>query len=599
VVDAPLESRLTPHDLVATGGDRAHHRYAGRMPDLGFEPRVDSDTGERYLAVSISGAQLLKSPLLNKGTGFTLEERERFGLRGLLPDHVSTIDEQILRVRDQFDRKPSDLSKNVYLNGLLDRNETLFYRFIVDNLEELVPIIYTPTVAYACRHWSRIFRRARGIYISPRDRGHMTAALRSRAKLANPVIVVTDNERILGIGDQGAGGMGIPIGKLALYSAAAGIHPGRLIPVSLDVGTSNDELRSDPLYLGYRHERLRGDDYDAFIAEFVAAVRDTYPDALLQWEDFANRTSFRNLDTYREVLPSFNDDIQGTAAIGVAGVMAASTHLDLRLCDHRIVIVGAGSAGIGIRHLLATAMRAEGATDDDISARLFVLDSRGLIVAGRSDLTAGKQQLAVPRAVVDGWRIADDPIGLTDVVRNTHATVLIGVSGVAGVFTQQVISRMARYAERPIIMPLSNPTSHAECTPEDALWWTAGRGLVATGSPFPAVHHRNMIHQIGQANNVFVFPGVGLGALTVGAEEITDGMFLAAAGALASTVGDDLFAVGQIFPPITSVHAVSRTVARAVAEAAIAEGVAPPMADIDAALDAAHWEPVYVPYRPA
>jgi len=569
------------------------------MPDLGFEPRVDPDTGERYLAVSVRGASLLKLPLLNKGTGFSIDEREKFGLRGLLPDHVSTIDEQILRVRDQFDRKESELSKNVYLNGLLDRNETLFYRFIVENLEETVPIIYTPTVAYACRHWSRIFRRARGIYISPRDRGHMAAALRSRATMPNPVIVVTDNERILGIGDQGAGGMGIPIGKLALYSAAAGIHPGRLIPVSLDVGTSNDELRSDPLYLGYRHERLRGEEYDSFIAEFVAAVRTTHPDALLQWEDFANRTSFRNLDTYRETLPSFNDDVQGTAAIGVAGIMAASRHLGRRLTDHRVVIVGAGSAGIGIRDLIAAAMRAEGATDDDIHSRLFVLDSRGLIVAGRPDLTPAKQRLAVPQSVTAGWQIADDPIGLTDVVRNTHATVLIGVSGVAGVFTQQVISRMARYAERPIIMPLSNPTSHAECTPEDALWWTAGRALVATGSPFPAVHHRNLTHQIGQANNVFVFPGVGLGALTVGAGVITDGMFLAAARALAGTVGDDLVESGQIFPSITSVHAVSHTVAKAVAEAAIAEGVAPPMADIDAALGAANWEPNYLPYRPA
>ena len=427
----------------------------------------------------------------------------------------------------------------------------------------------------------------------------MSAALRSRAKLPNPVIVVTDNERILGIGDQGAGGMGIPIGKLALYTAAAGIHPGRLIPVSLDVGTSNDELRSDPLYLGYRHERIRGEEYDSFIAEFVAAVRETHPDALLQWEDFANRTSFRNLDTYRETVPSFNDDIQGTAAIGVAGVMAASRYLGRPLADHRIVIVGAGSAGIGIRDLIATAMRAEGATDGDISSRLFVLDSRGLIVEGRPDLTPTKQRLAVPRAVTAGWQIADDPIGLTDVVRNTHATVLIGVSGVAGVFTQQVVSRMARYAEHPIIMPLSNPTSHAECTPEDALWWTAGRALVATGSPFPAVHHRNLTHQIGQANNVFVFPGVGLGALTVGARMVTDGMLLAAARALADTVDDELIESGQIFPSITSVHAVSRTVAKAVAEAAISEGVAPPMDDIDGALAAANWEPGYLPYRPA
>jgi malic enzyme len=517
----------------------------------------------------------------------------------MLPDHVSTIDEQLERVRNQYDHKDTAMAKNIYLNGLLDRNETLFYRFLIENLEETVPIIYTPTVAYACRHWSRIFRRARGIYITPRDRGHMTDALRARPRAPRPVVVVTDNERILGIGDQGAGGMGIPIGKLALYAATAGIHPSRLMPVSLDVGTDNEELLGDPLYLGYRHPRLRGDEYWSFIEEFVTAVRQVYPDAMLQWEDFGNRTSFRNLETYREVVPSFNDDIQGTAAMAVAGLIAATRHIGGKLTDHRVVIVGAGSAGIGIRDLVAEAMVSEGADPGVAAARIFVMDSRGLIVEGRPDLTMAKRRLAITTDAIAHWQITDHPIDLNDVVRNARATVLIGVSGVANVFTQEVVSRMARYTDRPIIMPLSNPTSHAEVTPEDALNWTGGRAVIATGSPFPPVHHRDQVHHIGQANNVFIFPGVGLGATTVNARCITDTMFLAAAKALAGAVGDDLLATGRIFPPITAAPAASLVVARAVAEQAVIDGVAEPRTDLEGALHAAHWVPEYLPYRPA
>lgn len=569
------------------------------MTSLGFTRRFDSDTGEPYLAVERRGMHLLKTPLLNKGTAFTLEERDAFGLRGMLPDHVSPIEEQLERVRNQYDHKDTDMAKNIYLNGLMDRNETLFYRFIVENLEETVPIIYTPTVAYACRHWSRIFRRARGIYITPRDRGHMEDALRARPRGSQPVIVVTDNERILGIGDQGAGGMGIPIGKLALYGATAGIHPSRLMPVSLDVGTDNEELLADPIYLGYRQPRLRGEDYWSFIEEFVTAVRRVFPDGLLQWEDFSNRTSFRNLETYREELPSFNDDIQGTAAMAVAGLIAATRHVGGKMTDHRVVIVGAGSAGIGIRDLVTAAMVSEGADPDVAAARIFVLDSRGLIVEGRPDLTMAKRRLAVGLDAIANWQITDHPIDLNDVVRNARATVLIGVSGVANVFTQEVVSRMARYTDRPIIMPLSNPTSHAEVTPEDALDWTGGRAIIATGSPFPAVHHRDHTHHIGQANNVFIFPGVGLGATTVKARSVTESMFLAGAKALAATVGDDLLATGRIFPPITHAPAVSIAVARAVAEQAVIDGVAAPVTDLEGALAGAHWSPEYLPYRPA
>ena len=568
------------------------------MTSLGFRPKTDPETGERYLAVERRGFDLLKSPLLNKGTAFTEDERDAFGLFGLLPARVSTIEDQVDRFRDQYSQKTTDLGRNIELNALLDANETLFYRVVVGNLDEFVPIIYTPTVAVACAHWSRIYRRSRGIYITPRDRGRMTEVLKSRPKWPRPVIVVTDNERILGIGDQGAGGMGIPIGKLALYGAAAGIHPARLVPICLDVGTENEELLKDPLYLGLRERRIRGSEYEAFIAEFVAAVQEAYPGALLQWEDFANRTSFVNLENYREDILSFNDDIQGTAAMVVAGLFAATRHIGGNVTDHRVVVVGAGSAGIGIRDQIVAAMVAEGAAPDTAATRIFVLDSRGLIVEGRPGLTPAKARLAVPTDAIRNWQIADHPIGLSDVVRNARASVLIGVSGVAGIFTQEVVSRMARYVDRPIIMPLSNPTTHAEVTPKDALAWTGGRAVVATGSPFPPVVHRDRTHRIGQANNVFIFPGMGLGVLTAGATRISDTMFLAAARALAGAVGDDLLETGMIVPPITDAPNVALVVARAVAEQAVKEGLADPIDDLEAAIREAHWTPDYLPYRP-
>jgi malate dehydrogenase (oxaloacetate-decarboxylating) len=562
-------------------------------------PETDPETGERYLPVVLRGPDLLKTPLLNKGTAFTREEREAFGLIGMLPDHVSTIEDQLERVGDQIEHKATEMDKNIYLNGLLDRNETLFHRLLVENLSTLVPIVYTPTVAYACRHWSRIFRRARGVYVTPRDKGRVLAALQCRPRRERPVIVVTDNERILGIGDQGVGGMGIPIGKLALYAAAAGIHPSRCIPISLDVGTDNSELLADPLYAGYRQPRLRGAPYDDLVAEFVAAVETAFPGALLQWEDFSNKTSFANLSRYRDVLPSFNDDIQGTAAMVVAGLMAATRHLSTRISDQTIVIVGAGSAGIGIRDQIATAMVAEGTDRRAAEQRILTLDSRGLIDAGRPELSPAKRPLAVSAAVVRDWQVDGHPIGLLDVVRNAKATVLIGVSGMPGVFTEEVVRTMAGHVDRPVIMPLSNPTSHAEVTPSNAIAWTDGRAIVATGSPFPDVHHGTSTYRVGQANNVFVFPGIGLGTLAVSAHRVSNRMFLAASRALAARITPDLITAGQIYPPIDTVRATSRAVAVAVATEAIAEGVAEPVDDLEARIDADMWFPEYLPYRPA
>ena len=561
-------------------------------------PSVDPDTGEHYLPVSARGTELLKTSMLNKGSAFTREEREAFGLIGMLPDRVFTIEEQVERAVYQLTFKHTEMDKNIYLNGLMDRNETLFYRYLIDNLGQAVPLIYTPTVALACRHWSRIFRRARGVYVTPRDKGRIADVLRCRPKSPNPVIVVTDNERILGIGDQGAGGMGIPIGKLALYAAGAGIHPTRCIPISLDVGTNNPELLADPMYIGYRKPRLRGPEYDELVAEFVAAVQTVFPGALLQWEDFSNKTSFDNLYKYREVVPSFNDDIQGTAAMVVAGLMAATKHVGAKLTDQRVVIVGAGSAGIGIRGQIATAMVDEGAARADAEARIMTLDSRGLIVEGRPNLPPAKQRLALAAEAVKDWQIDDYPINLLDVVRNARASVLIGVSGIPGVFTEEMIRRMALHAERPIIMPLSNPTSHAEVTPSSAIEWTDGRAIVATGSPFPAVSYEGATHNIGQANNVFVFPGMGLGVLTVGARRVSGKMFLAASKALAAAVSKEAIESGQIYPSISDVRATSLQVASAVAHQAVAEGLADPVPNLDQRLEEEMWFPEYLPYRP-
>ncbi len=562
-----------------------------------FKPVIDPESGERFLPVAKRGEALLKDEFLNKGDAFSREERSTFGLTGMLPDHVASIEEQLLRVRAQFELKTSDIGRNVYLNALMDRNETLFYRFVLDNLEEIVPVIYTPVVAKACSHWSRMYRMARGLYITPRDRGRIAELLLARPVEQPPVIVVTDNERILGIGDQGAGGLGIPIGKLALYTAAAGIHPARCLPISIDVGTNNSELLDDPIYVGFRKPRLRGAEYDELIDEFVDAVRSVFPGALLQWEDFANTTSFNNLARHRKRIASFNDDIQGTAAMVVGGLFVATRSIGSQFTDHRIVIAGAGSSGHGIREQISLAMVAEGLDIDEARSRIFVLDSRGLVTTDRINLSGVKADLATPAEVVAQWETTEDPYSLLGVVSNVKPTVLIGVSGTAGLFTEDVIKAMGRTCDRPIIMALSNPTSHTEVTPSNAIKWTGGRAIVATGSPFAPVEYEGETHRIGQANNVFAFPGVGLGVITVRASEVTDGMFLAAAMALADITDLGLVQQGQIYPDITDVREVSRVVAIAVAREAIAEGVAEPLGDLEAKIDEEMWTAEYLPYR--
>jgi malate dehydrogenase (oxaloacetate-decarboxylating) len=564
-----------------------------------FRACIDADTGETYLPVAERGRQLLEEPLLNKGCAFTAEERETLGLRGLLPAQTSTIEQQLQRVRLQLDKKPNDLERHIYLASLHDRNETLFFRFLLENLEETVPIVYTPVVAEACRHWSHIFRQARGIYVTPDDRGQVARVLRSRGIEDAAVIVVTDNERILGIGDQGAGGMGIPIGKLALYTVAAGIHPSLCVPVSLDVGTNNTELLEDPLYVGWRHRRLRGDEYWSLIDEFVSAVREVFPDALLQWEDFANRTSFRNLETYRDVVPSFNDDIEGTAAMVVAGLLAATRRTGRSLTEQTYVIVGGGSAGNGIHDLLVAAMAEQGLAVDQAKERVYVVDAEGLLVEGTKGLDKRMQRLAVKKETVKRWKVRGDQISLKEVIDHAKPGVLIGVCGQPRQFTKPIIESMAAAAENPVVMPMSNPTQNAEAVPEDIIAWSQGRALVATGSPFPSVVHNGKRHRIGQANNVFAFPGIGLGIVASRAQKVTPAMFLAAAKTLAVSLDDQTLADGALYPPMSSVRDVSRNIACAVAEQAVSEGVADPITDIDELIDQAMWYPAYLPYRPA
>ena len=564
-----------------------------------FRPAMDATTGELYLPVEERGRQLLEEPLLNKGSAFTPEERESLGLRGLLPAHTSTMDEHLARVRSQWDAKPDALERHIFIAGLHDRNETLFHRFILENLQDAVPIVYTPTVAEACRHWSRIFRHARGIYVTPGDRGQIARALRCRGIRDAAVVVVTDNERILGIGDQGCGGMGIPIGKLALYSVAGGIHPSLCVPISLDVGTNNEDLLRDPLYLGWREPRLRGEPYWSLVDEFVMAVKEVFPQALLQWEDFANVTSFRLVDTYRDILPSFNDDIEGTAAMVAGGLIAAMRRTGGGLSGQVYAIYGGGSAGTGIYRQLVTEMEYEGLSAEEAAGRIFVIDQQGLLVEGDKGLSDPMRAIATKRDLVKAWHVRGDRIGLEHVVEHARPTVLIGVCARPGQFTEPIIRAMSSYCPTPIVLPMSNPTANAEAVPSDVIAWSEGRALVATGSPFGDVTYDGRRHRVGQANNMFIFPGMGLGVIVSKARKVTRGMFSAAARVLASFVDDDMLAQGALFPPITEVRDVSRRVAHAVAEQAVADGVANPVVDVEALISQVMWYPAYLPYRPS
>lgn len=548
--------------------------------------------------IDLTGPTLLSNRLLNKDFAFTADERQAFGLRGLLPDRVMTIAEQVQLELERLHRKDDPLEQYIGLAALQDRNATLFYRVLAENLEELLPIVYTPTVGRACQEFSHILRRTRGAWITPADRDRVPEILRNVPYDDVRLIVVTDNERILGLGDLGAGGMAIPIGKLALYTGACGIHPAVTLPVSLDVGTDNPALLDDPLYIGHREPRLRGAEYDALVDAFVHGVQEVWPGCVIQWEDFKHYNALRILDRYRDVVPSFNDDVQGTAATVLAGILAGLRRLEQPLAAQRIVLVGAGAAGTGIGRLLRVAMREEGMSDAEIALRLVLVDSRGLVHGARADLDETKRSLAVPPEAVLAHGLDMTSVAtLADVVEHVRPTILVGTTGVAGSFSEPVVRSMARDCARPIILPLSNPTANTEARPADLLAWTDGRAIIATGSPFAAVDHEGVRHEIGQANNVYVFPGIGLGAIVSGTRSVTDGMILAAARTLAAAVSDDRLAIGALYPPIAALREVSRAVALAVAREAVVSGVAParPHA-LEADVDTAMWWPDYVPY---
>jgi len=559
--------------------------------------------GRWRLACPYRGVALLRHGMYSRGTAFTAAERAAFGLEGLLPAHVSTPEEQARRAYEHIARKTDPLEKHIGLLALQDRNEILFHRVLLEHLEELLPIIYTPTVGRACQEFSHIFRRPRGLWITPAHRGAIRAALDHAPWDDVRLIVVTDNERILGLGDQGAGGMGIPVGKLAIYTTAAGIPPWQTLPISLDVGTDNAALLDDPLYVGHRAARLRGAEYDTLVDEFVQAVTRRFPDALLQWEDFKKVNAFRLLDRYRHALPSFNDDIQGTAAVAVAGVVAASRHTRVPLVEQRIVLLGAGAAGIGIARLLASTLQRAGLAGEALTGAIACLDSHGLLVDDVPIADEPKRAFAWPAALAARKGFGPGrPRDLLSVVAALQPTVLIGTTGEAGAFPERVVRALAAATARPLIMPMSNPTSSSEALPSDLLAWTDGRALVATGSPFEPVLRAGRRHVIGQGNNAFVFPGVGLGALVARAREVTDGMFVAAADCLASEVGPAELESGSVFPPIRALRRVTARIAAAVVAEAQAAGVARATIEhehIPQAVAAAMWSPEYLPMVPA
>jgi malate dehydrogenase (oxaloacetate-decarboxylating) len=551
-------------------------------------------------AVRAKGPELLRDPLLNKGTAFSESERDAFDLHGLLPPHVGTLEAQMERRLRAFRAEQTPFEKYVFLRGLQDTNETLFYALLGAHLEEMLPIVYTPTVGEGCERFSDRFAQPRGLFISWPHRHRIERILSASRLDATQVIVVSDGERILGLGDQGAGGMGIPIGKLSLYTACAGIHPATTLPILLDVGTDNEARLADPLYVGYRQKRVRGQEYDEFVDAFVSAVMKRWPNVLLQWEDFARQNAGRLIERYRDRLCTFNDDIQGTAAVAAGTLLAAMQGTGGSMKDQRIAIFGAGTAGIGIASLLLRVMKSEGIPEDVARRSFFAVDRPGLLVSDMPDLLDFQRPFAQSREAVAGWSLRQPgQIDLLDVMNNARPTTLIGVSGQPGAFSEPILRAMARGTARPVVFPLSNPTSRSEATPQDVLAWTDGRAIVGTGSPFPPVIRDGRPFKTDQTNNSYVFPGVGLGVLAVSARRVTDGMFEAAARALAAASPARHDPTSPLLPPVTELRAVARTVARAVARAARAEGHCDRLEDvqIDDRIDQMMWRPMYQPYR--
>ncbi len=563
---------------------------------------MTGDLSQTEIVTSRSGYDLLTDPFLNKGTAFTQDERDAFDLNGLLPPSIGTLNGQVRRRMRALQEFGSDLERYAFLRELQDTNETLFYALLESDLKAMMPLVYTPTVGLGCEHFSRVFRKPRGLFLSP--------PYQSRLKqiLANPrfddveAICVTDGERILGLGDQGAGGMGIPIGKLALYTACGGIHPRTTLPVILDVGTDNADRLADPVYVGWRTERVRGQAYDDFVEAFVSAVDERWPHVLLQWEDFAKGNATRLLNRYRDRLCTFNDDIQGTAAVATGALLSAINVTGVPLSQQKIAVFGAGSAGMGIAGLLFRTIVEAGVPAKQAARQFYLVDRPGLLLEGMNGIEDFQRPFLQPRDVADSWPLENPgTISLADVAANAGITTLIGVTGQPGAFSEKIVRAMAGRTARPVIFPLSNPTSRAEATPQDLDAWTGGRAIIGTGSPFPPLQRDGRDFAVDQTNNSYIFPGVALGAIAVQARRITDTMFMAAAKALANASPARTDPHANLLPPVSAMRDISLAVARAVAREARREGLTEELSDeqIDLAIAARIWRPAYLPYRRA
>ncbi len=561
--------------------------------------RHPMNNDKRPLYIPFAGPALLSTPLLNKGSAFSAEERISFNLEGLLPETTETIQEQVERAYMQYKAFESDMDKHIYLRNIQDTNETLFYRLVQNHITEMMPIIYTPTVGAACENFSNIYRRGRGLFVSYANRDRIDDILNNASNHNVKVIVVTDGERILGLGDQGIGGMGIPIGKLSLYTACGGISPAYTLPIVLDVGTNNPQRLADPMYMGWRHPRITGADYDAFVEEFIQAVQRRWPDALIQFEDFAQKNAMPLLERYKNRICCFNDDIQGTAAVTVGSLMAACQAAGSKLSEQRITFLGAGSAGCGIAEAIIAQMVSEGISDKKARSQVFMVDRWGLLQEGMPNLLDFQQRLVQKHSVTAKWETEANGFSLLDVVKNAKPTVLIGVSGAPGLFTQEVIQEMHKHCPRPIVFPLSNPTSRVEAVPADIIRWTNGDALVATGSPFDPVIHEGKTYPIVQCNNSYIFPGIGLGVLAVNAKRVTDEMLMESSRALAMCSPLAINGKGALLPPLEEIHTVSKRIAYAVAKKAIEQGVALEIADdaLQVAIEQHFWQPVYRRYK--
>jgi malate dehydrogenase (oxaloacetate-decarboxylating) len=560
--------------------------------------RLQKTANQQVLQVSLSGFNLINSPRLNKGTAFSEEERDAFDLRGLLPPHVGTLEEQIARRLRALDRQPTPFSKYAFLRDLQDTNETLFYAMLVRNVEQMLPLVYTPTVGEGCQRFSEIWRKPRGLFLSYPDK-HRIAQILNHARYDEvKCIVVSDGERILGLGDQGAGGMGIPIGKMALYTALGGIHPEYCLPILLDVGTNNQERLDDPIYIGWRNKRVQGQEYDDFVESFVSAVKARWPHVLLQWEDFAGANAARLLARYRNQFCTFNDDIQGTAAITAATLVSAINVTGVPLEQQKVVVFGFGSAGLGITNLLAQFIEDRGLSNEEARGRFYAMDQFGLITETRRDVTPQQLHYARKEREVQSWRPSSGEITLLDVVRNVKPSVLIGVSGQPGTFTEEVVREMAKYTNRPVIFPLSNPTSRSEATPQDLVNWTEGRALVGTGSPFPPAEYGGKKTTVAQTNNSYIFPGLALGIVASRARLVTDSMVKAAAQELIRHLPTQKDKQAALLPPISQARELGRFIGEAVGRQAIQDGQAQIAGEeaLIRELDANIWEPQYVPY---